>query len=246
MGKPKLWTAHCQWCCELFLRRTWNYGKKTCLMWNLHITGQYTRPLNFVHLRLYMVSNLLLPSIFCLCLFRNMWILMQAREQNLSRMFMIELEQILRRWPRCMRSAPTGVARRCYLNQEIWFGCTYARIALLKNARASCSPEQMVHSKCFARSMTMHIKLIFQILMVWAQVSMSPIFLHSMDWWVEDNSFSRGGWWWGHSNRAWYFKCQKFTIQHQRYKSRATYKMSCQETTRAGEFIPNRLCFYDF
>ena len=32
---------------------------------------RYTRPLNFVHLRLYMVSNLLLPSIFCLCLCRN-------------------------------------------------------------------------------------------------------------------------------------------------------------------------------
>jgi len=39
MGKPKLWTARCQQCCELFLRRTWNYGKKACLMWNLHTTG---------------------------------------------------------------------------------------------------------------------------------------------------------------------------------------------------------------
>ena len=32
-----------------------------------------------------------------------------------------------------MRSTPTRVVRRCYLNRETWFGCTCARIAFLNN-----------------------------------------------------------------------------------------------------------------
>jgi hypothetical protein len=68
------------------------------------------------------------------------------------------------------------------LNQETWFGCIYARIAFLNNMGASCSPELMVHSKCFARSKTMHMKLILHVHMVWVRVSMLPIYLHSLDW----------------------------------------------------------------
>ena len=50
-----------------------------------------------------------------------------------------------------MRSAPIRVAKRYNLNQVTWFGCTYGRIAFLNNTRASCSPELMVHSKCFRK-----------------------------------------------------------------------------------------------
>ena len=64
------------------------------------------------------------------------------------------------------KRANKGRKKRCYLNQMTWFGCTYGRIAFLNNARASCSPELTVHSKCFAKLMTMHMKLIFEILMV--------------------------------------------------------------------------------
>jgi hypothetical protein len=39
----------------------------------------------------------------------------------------------------------------------------------------------MDHSKCFPRSMTMPIKLIFQVHMVLVQTSMLPIYLHSLD-----------------------------------------------------------------
>ena len=38
------------------LKKNLKLWEETCHMWNLHTTRRYTRPLNFVHLRLYMVS----------------------------------------------------------------------------------------------------------------------------------------------------------------------------------------------
>ena len=93
-----------------------------------------------------MVSNLLLPPIFCLCLCRNVWTLMQANEQNLSRTFMIVQEQTLRRWPSCTSSMPTKGARRRCLNQKTWFGCTYSRTAFPNNARATEESQRLVSS----------------------------------------------------------------------------------------------------
>jgi hypothetical protein len=72
--------------------------------------------------------------------------------------------------------------KKCYLRLEISFGYIYARIDSLNNARASCSPELMVPSKCFTRSMTMHMKLISQVHMVWVQALMSPTYLLTWDW----------------------------------------------------------------
>jgi hypothetical protein len=79
------------------------------------------------------------------------------------------------------RSVPTKVARRFCLNKVTWFGYTYARIASPINAKASCSPVQMDHSKCFTRSTTMLMKLIVQVHMVLVQVSASPICLRYLD-----------------------------------------------------------------
>ena len=52
------------------------------------------------------------------------------------------------------------------MNQETLFGCIYARIDFLNNAKASCKPELMVLSKCYARSTTTLMKLIYLVLMV--------------------------------------------------------------------------------
>jgi hypothetical protein len=64
--------------------------------------------------------------------------------------------------------------KKIVLNKDTWFGCTYARIDSQTNARTSWSHVLMDHANCFARSMTMHMKLVFQVHMVFAQVSTSP------------------------------------------------------------------------
>jgi hypothetical protein len=135
----------------------------------------------------------------------------------------------MRRWPKCMRSTPTRVAKRLCFNMDTWFGCTYARIDSQTNARTSCNHMLMDHSKIFARSMTIHMKLIFQVHMVLAQVSTSPTILHF------DDSFSRGWGWCGHP--------KSYTSgwrQHtNKYKPRTNYMKSCQETTTRGELSPS-------
>jgi hypothetical protein len=57
------------------------------------------------------------------------------------------------------------------LNKETWFGCTNARNDSQTKARASDSHVLMDHSKYFARSMTMHMKLIFQVHMLLVHIS---------------------------------------------------------------------------
>jgi hypothetical protein len=94
---------------------------------------------------------------------------------NWWRNFMNEQKLTLRRWPRRTRSEPTRVARRLCLIKETWFGYTYARIVSPTNARASYSHALMDHSKCFARSMIMPMKLIFQVHMCRGQPWGSPL-----------------------------------------------------------------------
>jgi hypothetical protein len=88
----------------------------------------------------------------------------------------------LRKWPRNMKSVPTRVKERCCSNQETWFGYIYAKKDFLNNAKANYNHELMVHSKCFAWSTTMLMKLICQILMVCVSVFMWPTSLLSLDW----------------------------------------------------------------
>jgi hypothetical protein len=85
-----------------------------------------------------------------------------------------------RYWPHgFLRSMPTRVTKRLYLNLDNFFGSIYARNSFPNNACLSYSHVQMVHSKCFNKSMIMHMRLIFQASMVWAQPSTLLISLRS-------------------------------------------------------------------
>jgi hypothetical protein len=65
-----------------------------------------------------------------------------------------------------MKSVPTRVEDRYCSNQETWFGYIYTKKDFLINTKENYNHEFMVHSKCFARSITMLMKLIYQTLMV--------------------------------------------------------------------------------
>jgi hypothetical protein len=91
-----------------------------------------------------------------------------------------------------MKSVPTRVEERCCSNQKTWFKYIYANKDFLNDTKENYNHELMVHSKCFARSTIMLMKLICQILMVSVPFLMWPTSLLSLDWKSRGRLFFKG------------------------------------------------------